>query len=349
MQSRIEAMKSMFNNNNKLLFNSSLLTLICSAIYRSFDGFNPKSRVEVLNHAAESAFHFWIKHESSTFPEVLCQFLINLSTYLHLQSLSGLIDTFDIEQLARLTVKKQCMINNRDELRKCGDKLLKTLQSNAGIITERGLNVYGFQHLLFQEYFVVQSLVKRHFTDRNIRKEYLIEEIANRILLFTINPRFHEPLLMALDWISWQWSFDDFDKFCTVLVRSNDNYSVPLGALLLFDAFNDMRRLPSASIIFTALDSLLDCPSSKIAGRYLMRNLFKLSVDVIRNWMASRLKDDRSLSEFCQYLLMGFKDRIKPWSNDKKRQKSKLFAVSKQLYSFYKENTSAKFIVDQTL
>ncbi|CAF3335018.1 unnamed protein product, partial [Rotaria sp. Silwood2] len=349
-QRRIEAVKSIFENGEKcLLFNPSLLTLICASTYQSLNEFRPKSRIEILHHVVESALRFWTKQEPSISKQLLREFLINLSSYLQLKSPSGLIDTFDITRVAHLTLKQRIVTITGAELRQYTKKLLKTLESNAGIVAERGLNVFAFQHLSFQEYFVAQSLVKCDFSDQKITKYYEIEKTANRILSFTINPCFREPLLMALGWISCKWPFDYFDRFCTVLIRSNENYSIPLGALLLFDALNDMQSLPSESVIFTALSCLLDHPSNMIAERYLIPNLFKLSEDIIRKWMSSQFKDDKSLSKFCQCLLMQYDYRFKSRLPGGKYRTSKFSVISKQLDSFYNEGTSAKFVADQTL
>ncbi|CAF3123922.1 unnamed protein product, partial [Rotaria sp. Silwood2] len=349
-QRRIEAVKSIFENGEKcLLFNPSLLTLICASTYQSLNEFRPKSRIEILHHVVESALRFWTKQEPSISKQLLREFLINLSSYLQLKSPSGLIDTFDITRVAHLTLKQRIVTITGAELRQYTKKLLKTLESNAGIVAERGLNVFAFQHLSFQEYFVAQSLVKCDFSDQKITKYYEIEKTANRILSFTINPCFREPLLMALGWISCKWPFDYFDRFCTVLIRSNENYSIPLGALLLFDALNDMQSLPSESVIFTALSCLLDHPSNMIAERYLIPSLFKLSEDIIRKWMSSQFKDDKSLSKFCQCLLMQYDYRFKSRLPGGKYRTSKFSVISKQLDSFYNEGTSAKFVADQTL
>lgn len=357
LRRRIEAVKSIFGTGEKsLTFNSSLLSSIFTTIFRSPDEFRPQSRVEMFTSIVDLALRSWTKHKPGILPELLSQFLINLSTYLHLKSSFGLIDTFDITRLACLTVAGQKMIIN-------GNQLLETLESNAGIIAEHGLQVFGFQHLLFQEYFVAQSLVKRHSIDRTTRSEYRIEEIANRILLNAINPRFREPILLALGWISWQWSIDEFDQFCTEFIKSNKNYSIPLAAILLFDAFKDMPRSPSESIIFTALDNLLDHPSNMIVKTYFIPNLFKLSADMIEKWV-SRPFNDKSLSKFCQCLLRVFEPKFKDRSlsnlsvdsessdeeySDEEYSEAKFSVISKQLYSVYNEGTSAKFIVDQTL
>ena len=226
----------MFENSSELLMsNPSLLSLICTFIFQSSDEFHPKSRVEVYDHAVQAALRSWTSQESNISESVLINFLIDLATYLHLQSSSGLIDAFDMEHLCCLTLQQQGVSNDRTKLREYAKKLISLLDSNIGIVAERGLQVFGFLHLSFQEYFVAQSFVRGSS----------IEEVAKRILTFTINPRFRESLLFALGWISWKWSFDDYDKFCNLLVTPTKDYTIPFGTLLFFDAFNDMQRLPS--------------------------------------------------------------------------------------------------------
>jgi predicted NACHT family NTPase len=96
------------------------------------------------------------------------------------------MDTFNITQLALLTVKKQNMTKTIAKSREnIADKLLKVLQSNTTIVAERGLNVYGFQHLSYQEYFVAQFLVRSHFTDERGGKEN-IRSKKLQIVFFSI-------------------------------------------------------------------------------------------------------------------------------------------------------------------
>ena len=107
------------------------------------------------------------------------------------------------------------------------NKLISSLDSNIGIVFERGLQVFGFLHLSFQEYFVAQAFLKGSS----------IEEIAKRILTFTINSRFRESLRLALGWISWKWSFNDYNHFCNLLVTPTKDFAIPLGSLLFFRCF----------------------------------------------------------------------------------------------------------------
>ncbi|CAF4318306.1 unnamed protein product, partial [Rotaria sordida] len=48
---RYNIVKVLLENSSELLSNPSLLSLICTFIFQSFDKFNPKSRVEVYNYA----------------------------------------------------------------------------------------------------------------------------------------------------------------------------------------------------------------------------------------------------------------------------------------------------------
>ncbi|CAF5053110.1 unnamed protein product, partial [Rotaria sp. Silwood1] len=157
------------------------------------------------------------------------------------------------------SIKIRMLINHYDsilensiKLRKHAKELASLLNSDVGIVAERGLQVFGFVHLSFQEYFVAQRFVRGSSVD----------VIVQRILRFTIDVRFREPLLLALGWISWKWSSNEYNEFCTRLATSTKDYAIPFGTLLYFDAFNDLHRLPSNLAILTALNSLLDHPSN---------------------------------------------------------------------------------------
>lgn len=104
---RIQAAKSIFEKKKKMFLNCSLLSLICSNIFQSSEEFHLKSEIEIFNDVVQSAFHFWIQKEATISRELLEQFLLNLSTYLQFKSSSGLIDTFNIKQLACSTVQQR--------------------------------------------------------------------------------------------------------------------------------------------------------------------------------------------------------------------------------------------------
>ncbi|CAF3892546.1 unnamed protein product, partial [Rotaria sp. Silwood1] len=336
-QKRCNAIEAVFENCSELLKSSpSLLSLICISIFQSSNEFHFKSRIEVYHYVVQSTLHSWRKAKPSISESVLFKFLIDLAVHLHLQSSSGLIDAFDMEHLCCSTLKQLRLFNDRRKLLNYAKKLISLLDFNVGIVAERGLQIFGFQHLTFQEYFVAQFLVR----------ESSIEEIAERIRLFTINPRFRESLLLALGWISWKWSLNNYDKFYNLLITPTKDYAIPFGTLLFFDAFNDLQKLPSKTVIFTALNSLLDHPSNLTAATYLIPNLSKLHEYIIIEWMQLHLKDEKRLLKFCQCLI-----RTMGRSSDENKIDSKSIpaVVYQQLWSLHYISTSAQFIIDQIL
>jgi hypothetical protein len=234
-----------------------------------------------------------------------------------------------------LSLRQNSFPNDRTKLDKYAKELISSIDSNVGIVAERGLQVFGFLHLSFQEYFVAQYLIRDS-----------IDEVVNRFLAFIINPRFRESLLLALGWISRKWSFEDYDTFCNLLVTPTKDYSIPLGTLLFFDAFNDIQRLPSNSIIYTALNTLIDHPSTIITGTYFIINLTKLHKNIIIEWMQLNVRDDTRLFKFCQCLPMKFNEYDDVIKTD---LRSTLFVVYQQLCSFHNISASGKFVIDQTL
>ncbi|CAF3248724.1 unnamed protein product [Rotaria sp. Silwood2] len=172
------------------------------------------------------------------------------------------------------------------------------------------------------------------------------ELVAKRIVTITVHPRFHQSLLLAIGWISWKWSSDNYDMFCNLLITLCTQYSIPFGTILFFDALNDIQRLPSNSVIFIALNTLLDHPYYPSRTTYLITSLLKLHENIIIQWMQTQLKDEKRLSNFCQCLLQNAKE-----PNDKiqTKQKSIPSAVYQQLWLLHNVSESVELIIDQTL
>ncbi|CAF4316966.1 unnamed protein product [Rotaria sp. Silwood2] len=332
---RYNVLKALLKNSSELLSNPSLLSLICKFNFQSFDKFNSKSRVEVYDHAVQVALHSWKNHESKIPERVLIHFWIAVACYLHLNSPSGLIDEYDIKQLCYSTLKQQRISCDHKMLREYVCKLISLVDFNIGIFSERGLQTFGFLHLSFQDYFVAQSLVNGS-----------PDEVAKRIVTITVHPRFHQSLLLAIGWISWKWSSDNYDMFCNLLITLCTQYSIPFGTILFFDALNDIQRLPSNSVIFIALNTLLDHPYYPSRTTYLITSLLKLHENIIIQWMQTQLKDEKRLSNFCQCLLQNAKE-----PNDKiqTKQKSIPSAVYQQLWLLHNVSESVELIIDQTL
>ena len=307
--------------------NPSLLSLICACHLSLSTEFHAKSRVEMYEHLIETII-----------PQVeLKYFLMKLAVHLHLQSPSGLIDEFDMRELCCSIRKQQVPSAKRHEIRDYVDRLLSSLNSDIGILAERGLQVFSFVHLSFQEYFVSQALIQRESNS--------IVQIVKRILTFTINPRFRESLHFTLGWVSAKWSSNDYDEFCRYLLTLNLNYAIPVGTLLFFDSFQDLKQLPSETIVFTALNNLLRHPSWDIRSKYLLKYLCQLKPTMIQHWIELYLNDEQSIEKFFQSFLIYYNKRV--WISN---YASELTPFTYQLLSSRLNRSQlAKFHYDQLL
>jgi predicted NACHT family NTPase len=201
---RHNSLQAIFESGSVLIMsNAAMLSLICMSIFQSYNVFHLKTRVEVYDYVVQSAVHSFARHQLTISENMLINFLIDLAFYLHSNSPSGLIDEFDLQRLCYLSFQQQGLSNNRLVLREHTKTLLSSLNTNLGIVAERGLQVFSFVHLSFQEYFVARYFVR----------EDSVDKVVKRILTFIIDVRFRESLLLALGWISWKWSSNDYDHF----------------------------------------------------------------------------------------------------------------------------------------
>jgi hypothetical protein len=320
---------------------SHLLTfsLICSFVFAMSDDFSlPERRIELYDLTVQSTMRIWTSRQSIISADIIIQLLNELAFYIHLNSSSGLIDEYDMKQLCYSSLKQQRLSNDHAKLRQYTNELVTLFDSSVGVVAERGLQVFSFVHLSFQEYFVARYFVK-HFS---------IDEVTHRFLSFATNSRFREPLHLALGWISWKWPFVEYDALCSMLVTQSKDYVIPLGVLLLFDAVDDLKILPSNEVIFEALNNILDHPSHLIVTKYLENSLSKLHENIIVEWMHLSLLDEKRVCNFCRCLLNVF---IQPKYGKPQQSNPKWVSslICQQLWSFHIKSVSAKFIIDETL
>ncbi|CAF1434504.1 unnamed protein product [Adineta ricciae] len=334
---RLNAIECIFKKHStSLTFNPLLLCFICKNIFQLNKNFNPKSRIEIYDFIVQSILNSWPNQELHISKDILIKFLIHTSTYLHTNSSSNLIDAFDLKRLCQMVLKQHGNLSiNHENLCEYTEKILEILQSKMNIISELGLEVFSFQHSLFQDYFVTQSLLGNSS----------IESLAKRIVTFTSKSRFRKSLLLTLGWISWKWAFKDYNQFCNLLVNADKSSTIPLGILLFFEGFKDLRRLPMKSVIFNALNHLLNCSINIIVDKYFLWNFLKLPENLIQEWMELHLKDELNLRKFCQSLLKSIQLKIVQFPN---KLKSILPKIYQQLNKYRNQNSTNEFLIDQT-
>ena len=305
------------NSDNRglreLTSNSLLLSAICCMSFRAHrEGITavtlPNHRVHLYEDAVEWMLSAWrIKDPRINVIDIkrtLCQ----LARYIHEKSASGLIDHSTLIEFCRSNLN--ATVDETSEERAMN--FTRIIRDEVGVLAARGEFAYGFLHLTFQEYLTGLAFISI---------DHSVETVVQRFLENMSNPRYREPLLLALGLISWKWSSDKYDLFCKQLLEEeqheNENFSslAPLGALLLISSLNDLVQLPSDALIFDAFDQLLlaagqhhwftDHPN---LAKIIVQGLHKLSAVKINKWALRFLTPSSSrtishISAFCHCLI----------------------------------------------
>ncbi len=99
-------------------------------------------------------------------------------------------DEYFIEQrkLARYIAGYVRKLPNYEEEDVDGDEILKTIESQHGIFTERAKKVYSFSHLTFQEYFTAKFITEnlsKELLRKLLKKENIIDSRWREVILNT--------------------------------------------------------------------------------------------------------------------------------------------------------------------
>jgi hypothetical protein len=241
--------------------------------------------------------------------DILVNFLSTLALYIHSHSSSGLIDGFDLEHFCRYFCQNKLKRNwSKQEARKFADKLIKTLnEDDICIFSSKSLKVYGFHHLLFQEYFMSLNLLPN-----DLDSEFSLEKF-----LFSSNPRMREPRLLAISKISLDVNSEKFDQWCSHLISENTpaNRYIPHGSLFFCSALDDIVRLPSTPIVYNALDNILNTNGFDetvcLFQSDLSVALGELPIDLVNGWVNITLSRESSSRHKILRLLDNYVARYK--------------------------------------
>lgn len=233
----------------ELASNSLLLSVLCTLVIISC---NPsesiavvyKNRVSLYNALLECMFRAWQLRGTKLNMNQVSQVLSNIAVHMHRHSPTGLIEQFDLEALYR-QFQSQTQSVSVDP-----GQFVRTISDDVGLFVPRGLCVYGFLHLVFQEYFTCLYIVRTN-------DEESVSSVVQRLIYLSTDPRFYEPLVLALGWISKNWSSDNFNLLCQQLITEGHKLHMPVGALMLMSAIPDLSQLPSTCTLFAALDQFL--------------------------------------------------------------------------------------------
>lgn len=317
VQKQVSTLKTEISNaNNKglreLASNPLLLSVVCMISLQSYGKTTsalPVHRVCLYQDAVQWMLSSWHTRDSLIDMNSVKFLLCNIAAYIHQNSASGLIEH---SMMMRLCSEGIVAIKNEDRV----SKFVRIIREEVGVLAARGEFVYGFLHLTFQEYFVAL-----HILDINIDLlTEKIERIAHRFFEHISDPRYREPLFLALGLISWKCSAGEYDSFCCELLSKRALESevfaslVPLGAMLFVSSINELVQLPSTTLIFEAFDQLLDSAAEhqwhlfypSLEG-IIASGLLKLPSAIAKRW-GLRFLTSPSISiaricEFCHVLL----------------------------------------------
>lgn len=195
-----------------------LLTLLCLSFRSSMEF--PQRRVEVYEDAIEALLKLW---DSSR--NIQRDVIYRGLTYIRKRQLLSYVGTVTFQQdnyfikqaeLANLIVKFLRQLPDTEVKSEIdGDDVLKSIEAQHGILSERAHRIYSFSHLTFQEYFVAKQVVD-YSTGDDLKALLSRETVAS--------DRWREIILMTASLLSnARVFFETFWEAIYELIRSEDN------------------------------------------------------------------------------------------------------------------------------
>ena len=196
-QREIDNILQAVDNNpgvKRLAVNPLLLTIL-ALIHRNGSRL-PNRRVELYDLAAKTLLETWqIERMNAGKFNIregeASQFLWPLAYWLHSEKPRGMATEQEIKyQLAKFLAATRKQEPDHPEIIAAADDFLRRVRHHTGLLVERAPNQYGFMHLSFEEYFAARELVRRP------------ERVAKKIYALRHQPRWQEPILLAIGYLS---------------------------------------------------------------------------------------------------------------------------------------------------
>jgi predicted NACHT family NTPase len=178
----------------RLAVNPLLLTIL-ALIHRNGSRL-PNRRVELYDLAAKTLLETWqIERMNAGKFNIregeAAQFLWPLAYWLHSEKPRGMATEQEIKyQLSKFLAATRNQEPDHPEIIAAADDFLRRVRHHTGLLVERAPNQYGFMHLTFEEYFAARELVRRP------------ERVAKKIYALRHQPRWREPILLAIAYLS---------------------------------------------------------------------------------------------------------------------------------------------------
>ncbi|MCB9286963.1 MAG: CHAT domain-containing protein [Lewinellaceae bacterium] len=231
-----------------LASNPLLLTELCK-IYYSEDRKLPDTRVALYKKASDNFFQVWEsrirnrEEDIETLRKKIAYVLEDIAEYIHEKYPTGLIIGKEVEILARQGI--ECFYKDNPQALPSKNidievrLFLKSLREEVGILAERAEELYGFLHLTFEEYFAARKLIRYR------------EKITEAIISKAYQPRWREPLLMAIGSLNQSLLKEERDEVLRALLDIEDPMGnlVPRSANLAALSFAEMNYQPDGDLV----------------------------------------------------------------------------------------------------
>ena len=233
------------------LATNPLLITILAIVYRA-DGALPDQRAGIYDRVVENLLLIWLNR-----PECQAQLLLREEVLAALQPLaadmqgdsSGLISLGRIVQLIEGPLAAARGTTPDDpEFRTVLDTLLTVVRKHVGLLAEQSAGNYAFFHRTIQEFLAARHLLAAAPAAPGAipRRHAEPERAAARVVERLDDPRWREPLLLALGlaMIEWDEPQDRVRLLAGVLAADGPDTPLPQGALLVMSALPDLADVP---------------------------------------------------------------------------------------------------------
>lgn len=166
----------------------------------------PQKRIELYKLAVDTLARTWrtaqgVPESALVKDEYLTPMMSKLAYWLHAKKPTGIATEREVTQVlgeewARINELKWDADDPSPKITGEIKKFLRDVREHTGLLVERGPNQYGFMHLTFEEYYAARYLIARSSTR------------ARRIRSHLHDPRWEEPILLALGFVGLEYQAD---------------------------------------------------------------------------------------------------------------------------------------------
>src|SRR5262249_49401145 len=118
------------------------------------------------------------------------------------------------------------------------ESFLRVVREDVGLLAARGERIYGFLHLTFQEYLAALYLVRDPHS------------AAGEVIARLDDPRWREPILLALGRVGSSWGPQERDTLLEGLLDADDPLAdlLPRTAVLMASALDEMAEVSDRTV-----------------------------------------------------------------------------------------------------